>query len=255
MRTLIFLLAMLIPASSFAADTLLRLETRAGVRVPVYYMKRDGATATVILLPGGAGGFGQLVEGKPSGENFLVRTRDFFADAGLNVAVMSRASDMDDLDYANRIAPDHMKDIKLLVDYLKKDSGLPVWLVGTSRGTVSATAAAISFGNDNLAGIVLTSSVVRPKQIGAVQKQDLAAIRIPVLVLHHEKDDCKVCSPSEVPAIINGLKNVPVKKLIMVSDGRNPTGDPCGNQHYHGYIGMEKTAVQLITGWIKRPTP
>jgi pimeloyl-ACP methyl ester carboxylesterase len=218
-------------------------------------MKRDGATATVILLPGGAGGFGQLVDGKPSGENFLVRTRDFFADAGLNVAVMGRASDMDDLDYAYRTAPDHVKDIKLLVDYMKKDSGLPIWLVGTSRGTVSATAAAISFGNDNLAGIVLTSSVVRPKQVGAVPKQDLASIRIPVLVLHHQKDDCKVCSPLEVPAIINGLRNAPMKKLIMVSEGGNPMGDPCGNQHYHGYIGMEKTAVKLITGWIKHPEP
>jgi hypothetical protein len=56
----------------------------------------------------------------------------------------------------------------MLVDYLKTDSGLPIWLVGTSRGTVSATAAAIAFGNDNLSGIVLTSSVVRSKQIGAV---------------------------------------------------------------------------------------
>jgi hypothetical protein len=255
MRTLLCLLAVLISSSSFAADTLVRLETRAGVRVPVYYMKRDGATATVILLPGGAGGFGKLVDGKPSGDNFLVRTRDFFADAGLNVAVMSRASDMNDLDYADRTTPEHVKDIKMLVDYLKADSGLPVWLVGTSRGTVSATAAAIAFGNDKLAGIVLTSSVVRPKQIGAVQNQDLATLRMPVLVLHHEKDDCKVCNPQEVPAIINGLRNAPVKKLIMVSEGGNPTGDPCGNQHYHGYIGMEKTAVQLITAWIKHPTP
>ena len=90
-------------------------------------MKRDRATATVILLPGGAGGFGQLVDGKPSGQNFLVRTRDYFADAGLNVAVMSRLSDKNNLDYADRIEPEHMEDIKKLVDYLKADSGLPIW--------------------------------------------------------------------------------------------------------------------------------
>ena len=255
MRIITFLFTILFSTSSFAADTLVRLETRAGVKIPIYYMKRDGATATVILLPGGAGGFGQLVDGKPSGENFLVRSRDFFAEAGLNVAVMSRASDMDDLDYANRIAPNHVKDIKMLVDYLKMDSGLPIWLVGTSRGTVSATAAAIAFGNDNLAGIVLTSSVVRPKQVGAVQKQDIGTLRIPVLVLHHENDACKVCSPSDVPAIINGLRNARVKKQIMVNGGGNPTGDLCGSQHYHGYIGMEKTAVKLITDWIKYPAP
>jgi hypothetical protein len=255
MRTLSFLIATLVSASLYASDALVQLETRTGVNVPVYYMKRDGAVATVVLLSGGSGGFGQLIDGKPSSENFLVRTRDYFADSGLNVAVMGRVSDKNELDYVDRIAPEHMEDIKYLVDYLKKDASLPVWLIGTSRGTISATAAAIAFGNDNLAGIVLTASVVSYKKIGAVPKQDLAVIRTPVLVLHHEKDSCKICDPSDVPAIIKGLKNAPVKKLIMVRGGENPTGDPCKALHYHGFIGMEKAAVGLMTDWIKHPTP
>ena len=249
------LLAILFSLPAFAADNFIRLETRPDIKIPVFYMKRDIATATVILLPGGAGGFGQLVDGKPSGKNFLVRSRDYFADAGLNVAVMGRASDKNDLDYADRISPEHMQDIKSLVGFLKKDTGLPVWLVGTSRGTVSATAAAISFGNDSLAGIVLTSSVVSYKKTGAVPSQDLEKIRVPVLVLHHEKDGCKICAPHEVPAIIKGLKNAQVKKLILVSGGENPTGDPCEALHYHGFIGMEKPAVDLITAWLKSPSP
>ena len=73
-------LNIIVPA---AADEIIRIESRPGVKVPVYYMKRDGATATVVLLPGGAGGFGTPVDGKPSSSNFLVRTRNFFADAGL----------------------------------------------------------------------------------------------------------------------------------------------------------------------------
>ena len=50
--------AVLLSITASAADQLIRLDTRDGVKVPVYYMKREGATATVILLPGGAGGFG-----------------------------------------------------------------------------------------------------------------------------------------------------------------------------------------------------
>lgn len=246
--------AMVLSLAASAADQLIRLDTRDGVKVPVYYMKREGAMATVILLPGGAGGIGSPVDGKPSGNNFLVRSRDYFADAGLNVAVMSRATDKTDLDYPDRIAPEHMTDIQKLVAYLKTDTGLPVWLVGTSRGTVSATAAAIAFGNTELAGIVLTSSVVDYKKAGAVPTQDLAAIKIPVLVVHHENDACKVCRPYEVPAIIKGLKNAPFKKLVMVKGGSNPTGDPCESFHYHGYIGMEQEAVGIITNWIKHPT-
>jgi pimeloyl-ACP methyl ester carboxylesterase len=252
-RIVLLTVAMLLSLAANAADQLIRLDTREGVKVPVYYMKREGATATVILLPGGAGGIGSPVEGKPSGNNFLVRSRDYFADAGLNVAVMSRATDKTDLDYPDRIAPEHMTDIQRLVAYLKTDAGLPVWLVGTSRGTVSATAAAIAFGSAELAGIVLTSSVVDYKKTGAVPTQDLAAIKIPVLVVHHENDACKVCKPHEVPAIIKSLKNAPVKKLVMVKGGSNPTGDACESFHYHGFIGMEQETVVIITNWIKDP--
>ena len=244
----------LLYADSTLADAIIRLESRPGVKVPVFYMKREGATASVILLPGGAGGFGTPVDGKPSGNNFLVRSRDFFADAGLNVAVMGRASDMTDLDYPVRVSDEHMKDIKTVVDHLKNDTGLPVWLVGTSRGTVSATAAAVKFGNSDLAGIVLTSSIVTYKVVGAVPKQDLAAIRIPVLVLHHEQDACGHCRPYEVPAIVKGLANAPFKKLVMVNGGGGASGEPCEAMHYHGFIGMEKEAVTTITDWIKKPS-
>ena len=250
---IVFAAVLSLPA--LAADSFFRLDTRADVRVPVFYMKQDSAKATLILLPGGAGGFGQLVDGKPSGQNFLVRSRDHFADAGFNVAVMGRASDKNDLNYADRISPEHMQDIKLLVEFMKKDTGLPVWLIGTSRGTVSATAAAIFFGNAYLDGIVLASSIVSYKQTGAVPTQDLEKIRIPVLVLHHEKDGCKFCAPHEVAAIVKGLKNAPVKKQIWMSGGENPTGDPCEALHYHGYIGIERTTVDLITNWIRNPSP
>jgi pimeloyl-ACP methyl ester carboxylesterase len=255
MRTFVLVLVALVASVSHAAEEVIQLDTRPGARVSVYYIKRDNAKATVALLPGGGGGFGKLVDGKPSSLNFLVRTRDLFADAGLNVAVVNRASDKEDLDYPDRIAPEHINDLRKVVDYLKTDTGLPVWLVGTSRGTVSATAAAIAFGNDRLAGVVLTSSVVNSKKVGAVPGQELSAIRIPVLVVHHEQDGCAVCRPQDVPAILKGLKNAPVKKLLMVNGGENPSGDPCGNQHYHGFIGMEKTAVDLVTNWIKHPIP
>jgi pimeloyl-ACP methyl ester carboxylesterase len=167
---------------------------------------------------------------------------------------MSRASDMTDLDYPDRVSEGHMTDIRTLVDFLKKDTGVPVWLVGTSRGTVSATAAAIKFGNTELGGIVLTASVVNYKKVGAVPTQDIASIRIPVLVLHHEQDGCVLCRPYEVPAIVKGLKNAPFKKLVMVSGGDNPTGDPCEAMHYHGFIGKEKEAVAMITDWIRKPS-
>jgi predicted alpha/beta hydrolase len=240
-----------IASSAMAEDRIVRLDTRGSAKIPFYYMKREGAVATLVLLPGGSGGFGSPVDGKPSSNNFLVRTRDEFAAAGFNVAVMSRPSDQPELGYNERLSDWHMDDIRQLVRYLKSDANAPVWLVSTSRGTVSATAAAIRIGAPDLAGVVLSSSVVAYKFPGALPKQDLAAIRIPVLIVHHEADACHACLPHEVPAVLSKLKNAPIKKLTMLRGGGDPTGDPCEALHHHGYIGQEAEAVKLITDWIK----
>ncbi len=241
-------------AGTFAEDRLVKIDTRPGVSVSFWYMKRPDASATVVLLPGGAGGIG-MKNGVPRSNNFLVRSRDFFAANGFNVAVVGKPTDKEDMDYAFRISRPHLEDLGRLVAYLKQDARLPVWLVGTSRGTISATAAAIDFGDRELAGIVLTSSVTRYDKTGAVPTQALEKIHIPVLVMHHENDACSICRPQDVPYIMKGLKHAPIKKQLLVNGGAGARGDPCEAQHWHGYIGMEQEAVNLISAWIKQPQP
>ena len=255
MRSFLIFVFSLLASTVFAAEArVVTIETRPGVTVSFYYMKNPAAKATAVLLAGGAGDI-RLEGGVPRSKNFLVRSRDYFAAAGLNVAVLDKASDQDELGNVTRMSDKHIEDIRKTVAWLKKDTGLPVWLVGTSKGTISAAAAAIAFGNQELAGIVLTSSVTDRKKTGAVPTQKLEAIRIPVLVMHHKYDACKICVPSDAPDIIRKLKNAPVKKLIIVSGGGNPRGDPCEAMHWHGYIGMEREAVDIISGWIANPVP
>jgi pimeloyl-ACP methyl ester carboxylesterase len=239
-------------STALAGDQLVDIPVRQQVSVPVFWMPRPDAVATVILLPGGNGGFGKVVDGAPTGNNFLVRSRSDFADRKLNVAVVGRASDIDDLSYVYRIGSEHTGDLEKIVAAVKQLSGQRPWLVGTSRGTVSTAAAAIAFGNAQLAGIVLTSSVVNRAKPGNVPSQNLAALRIPVLVLHHAKDACHQCNPADAHRITDALANVPVpdKQLILVDGGSSPTGDVCHAQHWHGYIGMEKEAVGVIADWI-----
>ena len=242
-----------VPVATVQGQLLKVATARPDVVVPVFWMPKDGAIATVMLMPGGGGGFGRIVDGQPTSGNFLVRSREYFAAQGFNVAVVGRASDQEDLDYGYRISDEHMSDLKKVVEALKRESTAPVWMIGTSRGTVSTTAAAVAFGNEQLAGIVLTSSVTNQKKQGAVPSQKLGNIRIPVLVMHHASDACPVCRPYEARNIIGGLNNSPFKKLIMETGGGNPTGNPCAGQHYHGFIGMEKEAVDSIATWIKNP--
>lgn len=235
-----------------AADTLIRLETRPGVSVSFFLMPRPGATATVVLLPGGAGNFGPMVDGQPAGRNFLVRERERFAAAGFNVAIVGRPSDIPDLDTATRTGEAHLADLRAVVRELKARDGLPVWLVGTSRGTVSAAAAAIAFG-DQLAGVVLTSSILAWKLPGALPRQNLAAIRVPVLMLHHTDDACWACRAHEAPAVIKALSNAPFRQLQLVEGGGPVSGDACEPLHHHGFIGIEDEAMRRITEWIRLP--
>ncbi|MCS6811031.1 MAG: lysophospholipase [Tepidimonas sp.] len=234
------------------AGEVLRIPTRDGVRTTVFWEAVQSPRGTVLLFPGGGGGFGRVEDGKPQSGNFLVRSAGFFNEAGFNVAIFGRPSDLEELDYADRIGDAHLTDIARVLDAIKSRSAQPVWLVGTSRGTVSATAAGIRLQSE-VAGIVLTSSVVSYKKVGAVPRQDLGAIKVPVLVVHHAKDACVHCRPHEVPLIIRGLTQAPVKRLVMVDGGADPVGDPCEARHWHGFIGMEREVVERIANWIAQP--
>lgn len=252
MRLILFIITLFLAAPASAEnERLIKIDTRPGVTVSFYNMKREGSKATIILLTGGAGGIG-LKNGIPTSNNFLVRSRDLFAANGFDVAVVGKPSDKDDLDGSFRISAEHIEDLRRVVAFLKKDSGLPVWVVGTSMGTISATALATAVGKEEVSGIVLTSSVTREKT-GAVPEQKLESIQLPVLIVHHEFDECKICVPGEVSQIIKGLKNSPIKKEVYVKGGANPTGNPCAALHWHGFIGMEKEVVDLISDWIKNP--
>lgn len=238
--------------SAHAVGTVINVPTRDGVVTTLFWEAAADAKATVLLFPGGGGGFGQVDQGRATSNNFLVRSAPWFTASGFNVAIFGRPSDTQDLGYADRVGEAHLTDIAKVLAFVKHQAPQPVWLVGTSRGTVSATAAAIRQQGE-IAGLVLTSTVVSTKKPEAVTRQALDSIKMPVLVLHHAKDACPVCLPNDVPAILRGLRNAPVKKEIMVSAGENPQGDVCAGQHWHGFIGMEREAVDLIAGWIKAP--
>jgi pimeloyl-ACP methyl ester carboxylesterase len=242
-------------AADIGAGTVMRVDTRAGIDVPLYTVWRSDAVATVILFSGGGGGFGKIGEdGWPASSNFLIRTGKLWAAHPFNVVMVGRPSDGIDLrDGAVRIGENHAADNRSIFKAVKLKSNLPIWVVGTSMGTMSAAAAAIQDNEKLVSGVVLTSSVTSYKRVGAVPTQDLARIRVPTLVVHHEKDACKICAPHEVSYITSGLKNAPIKKTVLVSGGSGQSGDPCEPMHYHGFVGMEKEAVDMIAAWIVHP--
>ena len=249
-RALFLLLLVAFTACAAAADRLVFVDTRPGVRVGFWLMERPGATATLMLLPGGEGGIGAVKGGPPRSKNFLVRSRDLFAAEGFNLAVVGKPSDHDDMTLEFRASPEHVEDLRVIAAKLRAELGVPVWLVGTSRGSVSAAAAATRLDAALVAGIVLTSSITDARMGPAVTSLPLADIRVPVLVLHHQRDACRLSDPRDAHLIVEALANAPVKKLLLVDGGSWPYGPACEPMHYHGYNGMEAEAVKDIARFI-----
>jgi pimeloyl-ACP methyl ester carboxylesterase len=242
-------------APAVAAGQVERIATRDGVSVPIYTYWRPAALATVVLYSGGAGGYGQIgADGWPASGNFLIRTGKHWASYPFNIVMVGRPSDGIDLSLgAVRIGNLHAADNLAIFKAIKRRSPLPIWVVGTSMGTISAAAAAIGDRENLLAGLVLTSTITAYKVPGAVPRQDLEKIRVPTLVLHHDSDSCWACRPFEAKQLAGELKNAPIKKTILLSGGSGATGNPCEPMHHHGFVGMQDEAVDRIAEWILAP--
>lgn len=234
---------------------MLRIPTRAGVVVPVFWLPQATAPATLVLLSGGSGTIGRLNDsGWPASGNFLIRSGPLFAAQGFNLAMVAKPSDLEGLDPYLRVGNNHLEDMHKVLRFLKQQSDAPIWLVATSQSTISAAAVAIAERESGLvAGIVLTSSITSYKIPNAVPKLDLDRIRVPVLVMHHENDACFACRAYEASHVYDGLQNAPVRKLLLVDGGGEARGDPGEPYHHHGYIGMEQAAVDIIAAWIRQP--
>jgi hypothetical protein len=77
---------------------------------------------------------------------------------------------------------------------------------------------------------------------------ELEKLRLPVLVVHHQQDNCGFCQYADLPQLTARLKT-PYK--VLTYEGGKSTGDPCEAFAYHGYNGIEVQVVQDITSWIR----
>jgi len=237
-----------------AGQKVVDVPTRPGVTQRVVLVTPKDTKAAVILFAGGHGG----LQISPSGSfgwgggNFLVRTRQLFADQGLLVAVVDAPSDRQSPPYLGgfRQSAEHVADTRAVIAWLRGQAKSPVWLVGTSRGTQSAAFVATQIeGPDGPDGLILTSTILKDDKSRPVPAMPLARLRVPVLVVHHEQDGCVHCLFSDMPALMQRLDHLPRKQLLTFKGG-DSRGDPCEAMAYHGFNGLEREVVAQIAAWI-----
>jgi hypothetical protein len=249
--------AILVASLYFAGATraqVVDIPTRPGVTQRVFIVAPAEPKAAAILFAGGSGGLQITPQGgfKSLGGNFLIRMRQAFAERGLYVVIVDAPSDRQKDPFLGgfRQTPQHLEDVKSTIAWVREQVKIPIWLIGTSRGTQSVGFVATQLtGPDGPDGIVLTSTILTDDNSRAVPRMLLDRVKIPVLVVHHREDGCKLCLFANMPPLMNGLTNSRRKELMAFSGGQS-RGDPCEPASYHGFNGIDAKVVADIAKWI-----
>lgn len=244
----IALLALVGPAAAATTEEIVQLPSASGAVQP-YLLSRDDARPVgivAVLFTGGAGAVGLLSRGIPEpGDNFLVRSRELFIAQGIATAVVDSPSDERTLSDAFRMSARHAQDVAAVVaDLHARWPQARIFLVGTSRGTVSAAYTGAALGGA-VAGVALTSSVFNSSRGGAgLAHFDFASIAAPLLFVHHADDACPVTPYRAAEALSARYP------LITVRGGAPARSGPCEPYSAHGYFGVEAPTVAALSQWM-----
>ena len=231
------------------------LPTRGGVTQSYLLSapEKGKARAVAILFAGGPGKVDlerETARTTLDRGNFLVRSRQLFARNGIVAAVVDAPSDQSQgMDDFFRLADAHAEDIgKVIDDVRKRYPSLPVFLVGTSRGTVSAASLGRRLGKA-VDGVVLTSTLfLSTKKLPGLSGFDFSSIPPPLLFVHHVDDGCPYTPHSSARRLSERYP------LISVSGGAPAQSQPCEALSAHGFLGREPETVSAITKWmLKEP--
>jgi poly(3-hydroxybutyrate) depolymerase len=253
-RIALFLLAAATTLCS-AAEAVITIPTRDGVTLSYLLVQDPSAVPKIVVVTfiGGTGAIG-LARRAENGSvkfgpaaNFLIRIRERLVDADIADAIVDSPSDQlpQGMQDRFRLGPDHLADIRALLSDLKKRfPGARIYLVGTSRGTISAAALAAKLG-DSVQGIILSSTVTNHDKMGeALSTFDFGTIKVPVLFVHHRDDGCFTSPYRNVERISKGAA------LVSVSGGDPPQSGPCDPMSPHGYFGRDAPVALAMKNWM-----
>jgi pimeloyl-ACP methyl ester carboxylesterase len=219
------------------------------------------ARGALVLLAGGAGVLDLDAQGCPRllTGNSLVRSAPLFRMAGWATALVDAPSDhrQEDGLAAFRASAEHADDLGRVITDLRRRGHQRVWVVGTSRGSISAANAAARLrGNQAPDGMVLTSLLTvgtqggrKPWTAQTVFDLPLEAITVPALLVGHAMDRC-LRSPAEAMPRVDARIRSARRQVVVVAGGSGREGagglDACEGRSPHGFIGQEAEMVSGI---------
>jgi hypothetical protein len=250
--------------ASGVCGEVLTLPTHSGTTTRYTLASPPGAKAALVLLVGSGGHLDLDDSGCPRAlmGNSLVRSIPNFHSTGFATALVDAPSDHpgDDGLGGFRTTAVHAEDLGKIIADVRARTKVPVWLIGTSRGSISAAnAAARLSGPAAPDGLVLTSALMvgsRAQKTWVIQTifdNALESIRIPVLVVGHAEDKCLRSPPGQMDRI-TARTNGSREQVVTVSGGPGNAGPiniaACEARTPHGFIDQEAEVADGIARFI-----
>jgi hypothetical protein len=234
------------------------IDTTFTVKTPPVRLDRPAheARSSVILMTGGNGLLQLDATGTitASTGNFLIRSADLFLRNGLNVMMADAApAHPTGLNFVARLSVAHAAELQGFINAAISRWGKPVWVVGTSNGSISGvTAAGFQPALAGLNGVVLTSPVTQLTP-GTLPTFNLyvSRITVPAAVVWHEADPCSFSPPAGSAALFAAIPSTE-KGSRTFDKGHSVATDPCGAFSEHGFAGIEERVVARIARFIHR---
>ena len=221
----------------------------------------------LVMLIGGGGYMNLDDKGCPQllGRNVLVRMRPLLLQAGVRTALVDAPSDVqsDEGLAGFRISADHADDVgKIIADVRTRTQGA-VWLVGHSRGSISAANVAARLSGPGAPdGVVLLSALMvgdpRARKAWVAQSvfsNDLGVIKIPLLLVGHVADNCTRSPPGVMDSVLAKTAS-PRGQVALVSGGPIAAGRTenlaaCEPREPHDFVGQEDLVAAGLVRFLR----
>jgi len=223
-----------------------------GSATPTVYWEKPESKGVLIFMPGGSGSFNLTKKSNP--QPFWV-LRSLFQSTtpkgDFDLVVMDSDSTLEGnfgdpwFRLAARRSSDHIDRMKSTIEFYKKKTQKPVYLIGHSNGAVSiAEFLNQSPGNQKMvAGLIFSGS--------RNETEVKQSLDIPILVMHHQNDPNRWTRFPDAEKLFDKVKNSNQSSTVMsiVKGGQDEGGDP-SHSGRHMYAGAVDEAAGLVDNFL-----
>lgn len=263
MRFLWFVALIALGQSGTALAQAIEVPSSENPSVPTmtFLLRAPEAKATLLFIPGGEGRRGIQLDwtethGYFTKYEFNVMLRSLSdpqrTSGSFDIVLFDNPSDLPVQRHWStaRTHVDHLSRIEDVVRYYREKLGRPVWLMGHSMGSISVTEFYKRLHSNKREDLV-AALIISGGENGTSLPYE--ATKLPVLLLHHEKDECVGNPLSHAQRLQSRLRSSgnSMAELFVVSGGTPAPHNPC-RSGYHMYLGAASEAAKGIDQFARR---